>query len=159
MPIQKVRKTLTKHYVDNNGEIFWVGTSRMTPFVQRLEFADDDGLKRADYPVDYLVGLRDQIDPSNALAAAYAEIAYSAFFLGYASDLATGRVILSKIDRDHFQKPRKLDLLAMLEGVGSARNPSQYLGHGGTAERSLPGAQVAAARVSHHRRRRWLGNG
>ncbi len=127
LPIQKVRETLTAHYVDNNGEIFWVGTSRMTPFVQRLEFADDDGLKRADYPVDYLVGLRDQIDPSNPLAAAYAEIAYSAFFLGYASDLATGRVILSKIDRDHFQKPRKLDLLALLEGVGSARNPSQYL--------------------------------
>src|SRR5210317_1633213 len=24
LPIQKVRKTLTKHYVDNNGEIFWV---------------------------------------------------------------------------------------------------------------------------------------
>ncbi len=127
LPIQRVRETLANHYLDNNGEIFWVGTSRMTPFVQRLEFADDDGLRRGDYPVDYLIGLRDQIDPSNALAAAYAEIAYSAFFLGYASDLATGRVILSKIDRDHFQKPRELDLLALLEGIGSSRNPSQYL--------------------------------
>jgi len=127
LPIQRVRKTLAKHYLDNKGEIFWVGTSRMTPFIQRLEFADDDGLKRKDYPVDYLIGLRDQIDPSNALAAAYTEITYSAFFLGYASDLATGRVILSKIDRDHFQKPRKLNLLALLEGIGSSRNPSQYL--------------------------------
>lgn len=127
LPIQRVRKTLAKHYLENNGEIFWVGTNRMTPFIQRLEFADDDGLRRADYPVDYLIGLRDQIDPANALAAAYAEIAYSAFFLGYASDLATGRVILSKIDRDHFQKPRKLDLLALLEGIGSSRNPSEYL--------------------------------
>ena len=127
LPIQRVRKTLTRHYLENNGEIFWVGTNRMTPFIQRLEFADDDGLRRADYPVDYLIGLRDQIDPSNPLAGAYAEIAYSAFFLGYASDLATGRVILSKIDRDHFQKPRKLNLLALLEGIGSSRNPSQYL--------------------------------
>jgi len=127
LPIQRVRKTLTKHYLENDGEIFWVGTNRMTPFIQRLEFADDDGLKRTDYPVDYLIGLRDQIDPANPLAAAYAEIAYSAFFLGYASDLASGRVILSKIDRDHFQKPRKLDLLALLEGIGSSRNPSQYL--------------------------------
>ena len=25
LPIQKVRKTLTEHYVENNGEIFWVG--------------------------------------------------------------------------------------------------------------------------------------
>ncbi len=127
LPIQRVRKTLTEHYIDNSGEIYWVGTSRMTPFIQRLEFADDDGLKRGDYPVDYLIGLRDQIDPSNALAAAYAEIAYSAFFLGYAGDLSTGRVILSKIDRDHFQKPRKLDLLALLQGIGSSRDPSQYL--------------------------------
>ena len=127
LPIQRVRKTLTKHYLDNSGEIFWVGTNRMTPFIQRLEFADDDGLKQQDYPVDYLIGLRDQIEPSNPLAAAYAEIAYSAFFLAYARDLATGRVILSKIDRDHFQKPRKLNLLAVLEGIGSSRNPSQYL--------------------------------
>ncbi len=127
LPIQRVRNTLTQHYINNNGEIYWVGTSRMTPFIQRLEFADDDGLRRGDYPVDYLIGLRDQIDPSNALAAAYTEIAYSAFFLGYAGDLATGRVILSKIDRDHFQKPRKLDLLALLQGIGTSRDPSQYL--------------------------------
>jgi len=32
-----------------------------------------------------------------------------------------------RIDRDHFQKPRKLNLLAVLEGIGSSRNPSQYL--------------------------------
>jgi murein L,D-transpeptidase YcbB/YkuD len=127
LPIQRVRKTLKKHYIDNNGDILWVGTSRMTPLVQRLEFAEDDGLKHEDYPVDYLIDLRDQIDPSNALAAAYSEIAYSAFFLGYAKDLATGRVILSKIDRDVFQKPRKLELLPLLQGVAENRNPSSYL--------------------------------
>jgi L,D-transpeptidase YcbB len=33
----------------------------------------------------------------------------------------------SKIDRDHFQKPREIDLLALLQGVGSAENPSTYL--------------------------------
>ena len=127
LQLERVRDILRQHYIDNQGEIFWVGTGRMTPLVQRLEFAEDDGLRYDDYPVEYLVDLRDQIDPSNALAAGYTEIAYSAFFLGYAKDLATGRVILHKIDRDHFQKPREIDLLALLQGVGSARNPSTYL--------------------------------
>jgi len=127
LPLERVRDTLRKHYIDNNGEILWVGTSRMTPLIQRLEFAGDDGLRQDDYPVDYLIDLRDQIDPSNALAAGYTEIAYSAFFLDYAKDLATGRVILSKVDRDVFQKPRELDLLPLLEGVSSSRNPSSYL--------------------------------
>lgn len=127
LPIERVRDVLKQHYIENNGEILWVGTSRMTPLVQRLEFAEDDGLKPEDYPVDYLVDLRDQIDPSNPLAAGYSEIAYSAFFLGYAKDLATGRVILSKIDKDVFQKPRKLELLPLLQGVSSSANPSSYL--------------------------------
>jgi murein L,D-transpeptidase YcbB/YkuD len=127
LQLERVRKVLSQHYIDNQGEIFWVGTGRMTPLVQRLEFAEDDGLRYEDYPVEYLVDLRDQIDPSNALAAGYTEIAFSAFFLSYAKDLATGRVILHKIDRDHFQKPREIDLLALLQGVGSARNPSRYL--------------------------------
>jgi len=127
LQLERVRDVLRQHYIDNQGAILWVGTGRMTPLVQRLEFAEDDGLQPGDYPVDYLVGLRDQVDPTNALAAGYTELAFSAFFLSYARDLATGRVILHKIDRDHFQKPREIDLLALLQGVSGDRNPSHYL--------------------------------
>jgi murein L,D-transpeptidase YcbB/YkuD len=127
LQLERVRDVLRQHYIDNQGAILWVGTGRMTPLVQRLEFAEDDGLQPGDYPVDYLVDLRDQVDPTNALAAGYTELAYSAFFLSYAKDLATGRVILHKIDRDHFQKPRDIDLLALLQGMSGDRNPSHYL--------------------------------
>ncbi len=127
LPIERVRDVLKQHYLDNDGAILWVGTSRMTPLAQRLEFAEDDGLLSSDYPVDYLIDLRDQIDPANSLAAGYAEVAYSAFFLGYAKDLATGRVILNKIDRDVFMKPRELELLPLLQGLAENRNPSSYL--------------------------------
>jgi murein L,D-transpeptidase YcbB/YkuD len=127
LQLERVRDVLKQHYIDNQGEILWVGTGRMNPLVQRLEFAEDDGLQYEDYPVDYLVDLRDQIDPTNALAAGYTEIAYSAFFLSYARDLATGRVILHKIDRDHFQKPREIDLLTLLQGVSTQDDPSRYL--------------------------------
>ncbi len=127
LQLERVRDVLRQHYIDNQGALLWVGTGRMTPLVQRLEFAADDGLQPGDYPVDYLVDLRDQVDPANALAAGYTELAFSAFFLSYARDLATGRVILHKIDRDHFQKPREIDLLALLQGVSGDRNPSHYL--------------------------------
>ena len=35
---------LTAHYVRDKGTIYWVGTGRMTPFIQRLADAADDGL-------------------------------------------------------------------------------------------------------------------
>jgi murein L,D-transpeptidase YcbB/YkuD len=127
LPLQRLRPTLKQYYEESAGPIVWVGTSRMTPFLQRIEFAGDDGLRYEDYPVDYLLDLRDRIDPANAFAAGYTELAYSAFFLAYAQDLAAGRVILSKIDRDHYQKPRELDLLALLQGVSGSDDVKSYL--------------------------------
>ena len=38
LQLERVRDTLKQHYIENQGEIFWVGTGRMTPLVQRLEF-------------------------------------------------------------------------------------------------------------------------
>ena len=39
LQLERVRDVLRQHYVDNQGAILWVGTGRMTPLVQRLEFA------------------------------------------------------------------------------------------------------------------------
>src|SRR5690242_12814611 len=41
LPIQRIRPALKAHYVDNGGTIYWVGTGRMTPFIQRLQRAAD----------------------------------------------------------------------------------------------------------------------
>jgi hypothetical protein len=48
LPIERIRPALKAHYVDNNGTIYWVGTGRMTPFIQRVIDAADDGLNPGD---------------------------------------------------------------------------------------------------------------
>ena len=65
LPIERIRQALKAHYLDNEGSIYWVGTGRMTPFIQRLEDAQFDGLNPDDYPVDTLIDLRDAIEPDD----------------------------------------------------------------------------------------------
>ena len=125
--LQRVRKTLTTYYIDNDAPVYWVGTGRMTPFIQRLLYADEDGLKLEDYPADYLIALRDTIDASDPVSAGYTELAFAAYFLRYAADLKTGRFIPSKIDPKLFQPRRKLDEINILETLNGYNNPEQYL--------------------------------
>ena len=70
----------------------------MTPFLQRLADAADDGLNPADYPIDSLIELRDSIEPDDPETAAVAELLYSAFFVAYAADLRIGRLTPQKVD-------------------------------------------------------------
>ena len=66
LPLERIRPALVQHYVQDRGAIYWVGTGRMTPFLQRLADAADDGLNPADYPLDALMELRDDIEPDDA---------------------------------------------------------------------------------------------
>ena len=125
--LQRVRKILAKHYIDNDAPVFWVGTGRMTPFIQRLLFADEDGLKIDDYPADYLIALRDNVEAADPISGGYTELAFAAYFLRYASDLKTGRFIPQKIDPKLFQPRRKLDRAGLLTQLNSYKNPVTFL--------------------------------
>ena len=52
LPLERIRDALMAHYIRDEGTIYWVGTGRMTPFLQRLADAESDGLNPADYPID-----------------------------------------------------------------------------------------------------------
>ena len=44
--LQRVRKSLSAHYVKNNAPSYWVhNLSHVAQFIQRMILADDDGLK------------------------------------------------------------------------------------------------------------------
>ena len=79
LPIERVRQALKAHYINNGGTIYWVGTGRMTPLIQRMEDAQFDGLNPEDYPIDSLIDVRDSIDANDPVGAAKAELYYSAF--------------------------------------------------------------------------------
>lgn len=127
LPLERIRPALKAHYVDNAGTIYWVGTGRMTPFIQRLVDAEDDGLNPADYPIDTLIDMRDGLDASDPMSAARAELYFSAFFVAYAADIKTGRVIPQKVDPRLFRNRKTVDVLRILTDMNKYRVPTQYL--------------------------------
>jgi murein L,D-transpeptidase YcbB/YkuD len=127
LPLERIRPALKAHYVDNAGTIYWVGTGRMTPFIQRLIDAEDDGLNPGDYPIDTLIDLRDGLDAEDPVATARAELYFSAFFVAYAADLKTGRVIPQKVDPRLFRNRKTVDVLRILTDMNKYGEPTGYL--------------------------------
>jgi murein L,D-transpeptidase YcbB/YkuD len=127
LPIERIRPALIAHYITNQGKVYWVGTGRMTPFLQRLAKAEEDGLNPEDYPIAELARLRDAIDPRDPGAGALAELYYSAFFVAYAADLRIGRVVPQKIDPRLFRNRKTIDVLRVLTDLTSYHEPGRYL--------------------------------
>ena len=148
LPIERMRAALKAHYVDNGGTVYWVGTGRMTPFIQRLIDAEDDGLNPGDYPIDTLIDLRDRIDANDPMSAARAELYFSAFFVAYASDLKTGRVIPQKVDPRLFRNRKTVDVLRILTDLNKYRGPTQYLN---VFEPKNPQYQALKQLLQHYR--------
>jgi murein L,D-transpeptidase YcbB/YkuD len=127
LPLERIRPALRAHYVRDGGTIYWIGTGRMTPFIQRLADAEDDGLNSADYPVDPLIDLRDAISSDDVETAALAELYYSAFFVTYATDLKIGRVAPGKIDPRLFRNRKTVDVLRILTDLKAQYHPTEFL--------------------------------
>jgi L,D-transpeptidase YcbB len=127
LPIERIRPALKAHYLNNGGSIYWVGTGRMTPFIQRLKDAQLDGLNPADYPIESLISLRDEISPGDPFGAAKAELYFSAFFVAYASDLRIGRVTPRKVDPYLFRSRKTIDVVRVLGLMSKQRDPGKFL--------------------------------
>ena len=127
LPLERIRPALTAHYVRDQAPVYWVGTGRMTPFLQRLADAGDDGLNPADYPIDALIQLRDTIDPNDADSAALAELFFTAFFVNYATDLKIGRFTPQKVDPKNFRNRKSVDVLAIMTGFSKQNDPGEFL--------------------------------
>ncbi len=127
LPLERIRPALVAHYVRDKGPVYWVGTGRMTPFLQRLADAADDGLNPDDYPIDALIELRDTIYPDDPEGAAAAELFYAAFFVGYAADLRIGRLTPQKVDPRLFRNRKTIDVLRVLTDVAKHDDPNAFL--------------------------------
>ena len=127
LPLERIRPALIAHYTRDEAPVYWVGTGRMTPFLQRLADAADDGLNPRDYPIDSLIQLRDTIEPDDPEGAAAVELFYSAFFVAYASDLKVGRLTPQKVDPKLFRNRKTVDVVAVLTDMTDANNPNDFL--------------------------------
>jgi L,D-transpeptidase YcbB len=127
LPLERIRPALLQHYVQDKGAIYWVGTGRMTPFLQRLADAEDDGLNPDDYPIDALLELRDSLDDFDPENAATAELFFSAFFVSYAADIKIGRTTPQKVDKRLFRSRKTIDVLRVLTDLKKVNDPNVFL--------------------------------
>jgi murein L,D-transpeptidase YcbB/YkuD len=127
LPLERIRPALLQHYVRDKGAIYWVGTGRMTPFLQRLADAADDGLNPGDYPIDALIELRDSIEEFDPESAAIAELFFSTFFVSYAADLKIGRLTPQKVDKRLFRNRKTIDVLRVLTDLKKENDPNAFL--------------------------------
>jgi len=127
LPLERIRPALLQHYVQDKGAIYWVGTGRMTPFLQRLADAEDDGLNPDDYPIDALLELRDSLDDFDPENAAMAELFFSAFFVSYAADIKIGRTTPQKVDKRLFRSRKTIDVLRVLTDLKKVNDPNVFL--------------------------------
>ncbi len=127
LPLERVRQPLTAFYVKGNGPVYWVGTGRMVPFMQRMQSATNDGLDPTAYPTQALTELATKSANSDAFNAAQAELYYAAFFIAYASDLKVGRIAPQNVDPNLFRSRKTIDPLKVLQDLSQQPNPSKYL--------------------------------
>lgn len=150
LPLERIRPALVAHYVRDQGPIYWIGTGRMTPFLQRLADAGDDGLNPADYPIDALIELRDTVDPADAESAALAELFFTAFYVNYATDLKIGRLTPQKVDPKNYRNRKTVDVLAIMTGFSAKPEPDDFLD---TFESQNPHYQALKKMLSLYRAR------
>ena len=127
LPLERIRPALVQHYVRDKGPVYWVGTGRMTPFLQRLADAADDGLNPGDYPIDALMEMRDTIEEYDPESAAVAELFFSTFFVAYAADLKIGRLTPQKVDKRLFRNRKTIDVLRVLTDLKKESDPNAFL--------------------------------
>ena len=148
LPLERIRPALAAHYLREDSKVFWVGTGRMTPFLQRLADAADDGLNPADYPIDALIDLRDSLEPDDADTAAAAELYFAAFFVSYATDLKIGRTTPQKVDPRLFRNRRTVDVLRILNDLAASGDPIVFLAG---FESQNPHYQALKRMLAHYR--------
>lgn len=126
LPVRQRHEALNAYYQEAAGPLLWVGSDRMADLVARLSAAQNDGLERADYPIDRLADLADIVDETDIRGKAIVELYFSAAFLEYAADLQVGRLLPRKVDPDFYLQAREIDPLAAFDGVRNAGDLSAF---------------------------------
>ncbi len=129
LPLERVRQTLTTHYVANKATPYWAAAAHSLPFIQRVQNATYDGLDPSAYPTTSLIGLADKANSGDAFAGAQEELYYSAFYIAYASDLKVGRVAPGNVDPNLFRPRKTIDGLRLLTDLWQQPNPSKALSY------------------------------
>ncbi len=127
LEIRKRKASLKTYYLEEKGELLWIGKERMPRLIQLLLSAETEGLFASDYPTDYLQKLLAAVPLTDTKSRAVVELLYSAFFLSYAADLKGGRVLPRKVDPELYWRTKEFDLVAALRSLSKASDFNQFI--------------------------------
>lgn len=103
--VQTFEAGLLAYYGEQKGALIWGDPERAGALIDQLLEAEKGGLNSRDYPI---VELKSRQQPT-VEGDAEREIAYSAVFLAYASDLKVGRLSPRKMDPELFAQAKTID--------------------------------------------------
>ena len=119
-------EVLKKFYNENEMRSIWIGTSRMSQLIQRLERADIDGLRVQDYPIGKLLELHKVSNQVDKQSEAIIEAWFSAYFLNYASDLKLGRFKPREVDPELHWRTKKIDRVDALRKLAQSKSVDSF---------------------------------
>jgi len=131
--VRQRKAALKAYYVDGAGApIWWRNPAMQAALIEALERAEDEGLNARDYPAEYL---REFVQPdrftfgvaADLTHAASVELYFSAFFLKFASDLHSGRILPTKVDPKLYWRNKSTDLVAALRLISKLKSMKEFI--------------------------------
>lgn len=116
-----LRAPLLAFYKRGQRPLLWIGSSRLPALIEVVAGAGSEGLNPADYPIP-----TPPSDDASVADLARAEIAFSALFLRYASDLKVGRTNPRKVDPELFAQTKVIDVVATLIELAEAEGLTEF---------------------------------
>ena len=127
LEIRKRKASLKTYYLEEKGELLWIGNERMPRLIQLMLSAETQGLFASDYPTEYLQKLLDAVPQTDVKSRAVVELLYSAFFLKYSADLKGGRVLPRKVDPELYWRAKEIDLTVPLRALSKNADFNQFI--------------------------------
>lgn len=125
--VRQRKAELEAFYLQDKGGLLWIGTGRMPQLIGLMRSAEKQGMFSADYPADHLQKLMDAVSRADVKSQAVVEILFSGFFLKYASNLKTGKVLPHKVDPELYWRKKEVDLTDALRAVAAAPDLQKFV--------------------------------
>lgn len=124
--VRQNRAAFEKYYVDQGGQLLWIGTGGMNALIRQLKFAGFEGLDPAHYRISSLEKLKAGVPIVDTPGRAKIELIFSAFFLRYAADIKIGRFLPNKVDPNLYWRRKKVDLSRALTILAQEKKFDQW---------------------------------
>lgn len=126
--VEKRRQEISQFYDSERGQVLWLDEPRSLELVQKMETAQQEGLRAEDYPPlvlqEAVATLNSTSSPSDV---AWVELLYTGHFLDFAHDLRAGRVSPRVLYPDAYMPSNSIDAVDALSRLVSSKGLDAFI--------------------------------